>query len=86
MEMSPQQMQSMGMMMNPQQLAHSKPFDRAFIDAMIPHHQSAIEMAQVASNKSKNPKIKELAENIVSAQKREIEQMKQWRREWYPES
>ena len=40
-------------------------------------------MAQVASKKSKIPEIKELAGNIVSAQKREIEQMKQWRKEWY---
>ena len=79
MEMSPQQMQSMGMMMNPEHLAHKEPFDRAFIDAMIPHHQSAIEMARVALKKSKNPKIRELAENIVGAQKQEIEQMKQWR-------
>ncbi|MDP8948213.1 MAG: DUF305 domain-containing protein [Actinomycetota bacterium] len=53
---------------------------------MITHHQSAIEMARVASKKSKNPEIEELAENIVSAQKREIEQMEPWRREWYPES
>ena len=85
MEMSPQQMRSMGMMMDPQQLAHSEPFDKAFINAMIPHHQSAIEMAKVAHEKSKIPKIKELAKNIVSAQQREIDQMKQWRKEWYPE-
>lgn len=85
MEMSQEQMRSMGMMMNPQELANRKPFDKAFIDAMIPHHQSAIEMAEVASEKSENPRIKELAENIMSAQKREIEQMKQWRKEWYPE-
>ena len=39
-----------------------------------------------ASEKSKNPEIKRLAENIVSAQKKEIEQMKQWRREWYQEA
>jgi uncharacterized protein (DUF305 family) len=39
MEMSPQEMR--GMMMNPQRLAQSEPFDEAFIDAMIPHHQSA---------------------------------------------
>jgi uncharacterized protein (DUF305 family) len=84
MEMSPQQMQSMGMM-DPQQLANREPFDRALIDAMIPHHQSAIEMARVALENSDNPKIKELAENIVSAQQKEIEQMKQWREEWYPE-
>jgi uncharacterized protein (DUF305 family) len=85
MEMSQEQMRGMGMMMDPQQLANQKPFDKAFIDAMIPHHQSAIEMAQVAHEKSKIPAIKELAENIMSAQKREIEQMKQWRKVWYPE-
>jgi uncharacterized protein (DUF305 family) len=85
MEMSQEQMRGMGMMMNPERLAHSEPFDRAFIDAMIPHHQSAIEMAQVAYEKSENPRIKELAKNIVSAQQREIEQMKQWRKEWYPQ-
>jgi uncharacterized protein (DUF305 family) len=85
MEMSPRQMQSMGMM-DPQELANRKPFDRAFIDAMIPHHQSAIEMARVASEKSENPQIKELAENIVSAQQAEIEQLKQWREDWYPEN
>ena len=84
MEMSPEQMRSMGMMMDPQQLANKEPFDKAFIDTMIPHHQSAIEMAQVALEKSDNPKIKELAKNIISAQQREIEQMKQWRKEWYP--
>jgi len=85
MEMSQEQMRGMGMMMDPQQLANQEPFDKAFIDAMIPHHQSAIEMAQVALEKSDNPQIKELAENIVSAQQKEIEQMKQWREEWYPE-
>jgi uncharacterized protein (DUF305 family) len=85
MEMSPQQMRGMGVMMDPQELANREPFDKAFIDAMIPHHQSAIEMAEVASEKSKNPQIRELAENIVSAQQTEIEQMKQWRKQWYPE-
>jgi len=83
MEMSPEQIRGMGMMMDPQRLSKREPFDEAFIDAMIPHHQSAIEMAQVAPKQSKIPEIKELAGNIVSAQKREIEQMKQWRKEWY---
>jgi uncharacterized protein (DUF305 family) len=85
MEMSMEQMRDMGMMMDPQSLADENPFDEAFIDAMIPHHQSAIGMAGVANEKSKNPRIKELAQNITSAQKREIEQMRGWRREWYPE-
>ena len=74
----------MGMMADPQQVANRDPFDKAFIDAMIPHHQSAIEMATVAREESTIPEIKLLAENIVSAQQREIEQMKQWRDQWYP--
>jgi uncharacterized protein (DUF305 family) len=82
MEMSPEQMQAIDMM-NPQELGNREPFDKAFIDAMIPHHQSAIYMSQVAQEESKIPVIKQLAEDIVDAQKREIEQMKQWRKQWY---
>jgi len=85
MEMSQEQMRDMGMM-DPQELARSEPFDKAFIAAMIPHHQSAIAMAKVAYEESENPRIKKLAENIVSAQQAEIEQMKRWREQWYPES
>jgi uncharacterized protein (DUF305 family) len=85
MDMSMGQMEGMGMMMDPQSLADENPFDEAFIDAMIPHHQSAIEMAKVANQESENPRIKELAQDIVGAQKREIEQMKRWQEQWYPE-
>ncbi len=86
MKMDPEEMRSMGMMADPQELAKKEPFDRAFIDAMIPHHQSAIEMARVALEESRVPEIEELAEEIVRAQQREIEQMRQWREEWYPQS
>jgi uncharacterized protein (DUF305 family) len=85
MEMSSKQMRDMGMMMDPQALADENPFDQAFIDAMIPHHRSAIEMAKVANQESENPRIKELAGNIVSDQKGEIEQMRRWRELWYQE-
>jgi uncharacterized protein (DUF305 family) len=84
MEMSPDQMRGMGMMMDPEKLANNKPFDKAFIATMIPHHKSAIHMANVALKNTNNPRIRELANNIVDAQKREIEQMKQWRQQWYP--
>jgi uncharacterized protein (DUF305 family) len=85
MDMSQEQMRGMGIMMDPQQLANRDPFDKAFIDAMIPHHQSAIEMAQVAREKSEIPEIEELAMDIISAQQKEIEQMTRWRQQWYPE-
>src|SRR5215207_2483253 len=77
------QMESMGMMMDPGDLADKNPFDRAFIDNMIPHHASAIEMAEVARDRSDNPKIRELATTIVEDQKHEISRMKQWREQWY---
>jgi uncharacterized protein (DUF305 family) len=84
MEVSQEQMRGMGMT-DPQNLAKREPFDKAFIDAMIPHHQSAIEMAQIAREKSEIPEIKELAEDIVSAQQKEIEQLTRWRQQWYQE-
>jgi uncharacterized protein (DUF305 family) len=52
---------------------------------MIPHHESAIEMAQVALEQSENPQIREIAGAIVDAQEREIAQMRSWRDDWYPE-
>ena len=85
MEMGPGEMGNMGMMEDPQALADEEPFDKAFIEAMIPHHRSAIEMADVALDKSDNPQIRELAEGIVGAQEREISQMQAWREDWYPE-
>ena len=84
MKMSAGEMQMMGMT-DPDELANKDPFDKAFIDAMIPHHQSAIEMAQVAYRESDNPEIKALAEGIVDAQTREIAQMEGWRKQWYQE-
>jgi uncharacterized protein (DUF305 family) len=84
-EMSEEDMSMMGMMDGPQQLANEDPFDKAFIDNMIPHHRSAIAMAEVAVKESEDPEIREIANDIVSAQEREIGQMKQWRQEWYPQ-
>jgi uncharacterized protein (DUF305 family) len=52
---------------------------------MIPHHRSAIQMANVALERSDNPRIQELAGGIVRAQEREISQMQTWRESWYPE-
>lgn len=58
--------------------------DMRFIDAMIPHHQGAVVMAREALQKSKRPQIQTLAKDIIQAQDKEIAQMKQWRKAWYP--
>lgn len=74
---------SRGMDMDPQQLRDAKPFDRAFIDMMIPHHEGAVTMAKEELAKGKNPTLRGLAEDIVAAQEREIAQMRRWRGKWY---
>ncbi|BCL33646.1 DUF305 domain-containing protein [Nostoc sp. MS1] len=61
-------------------------YDLRFIDAMIMHHQGAVDMANVAQQKSKRKEIKQLATNIIKAQNQEISQMKQWRTAWYPKA
>ena len=81
-QMSPEEMEMMGMK-DPAELANQRPFDEAFINAMIPHHESAIEMAQVALAESDNPAVRDLAGRIVDDQTREIEQMRGWLEEWY---
>ena len=60
------------------------PFDRAFIDAMIPHHEAAIEMAQEAqSAELTSPVIAGIAEDVIRAQQLEIDQMLAWRETWF---
>ena len=86
MQMSSEEMEMMGMMEDPQALADEDPFDRAFMNNMIPHHQSAIAMAEVALEESENPEIRKLAQNIIESQQSEIEQMQGWLDEWYPQS
>ncbi|OGG79957.1 hypothetical protein A3A39_01065 [Candidatus Kaiserbacteria bacterium RIFCSPLOWO2_01_FULL_54_13] len=58
-------------------------FDRAFISEMIVHHEGAVEMAEAALKNAKHEEIKKMAEDIISAQTREIDQMKEWQRSWY---
>lgn len=48
--------------------------DKQFLKSMIPHHAAAILMVEKA--KLTDPEVQELANNIISAQQREIVQMK----------
>ena len=50
--------------------------DRAFIAAMIPHHEGAIEMAEMALERGESDFVKSLAQEIIKAQKTEIDTLK----------
>lgn len=57
--------------------------DQAFIDMMVPHHQSAVEMAELASDRAEHRELRALAQDIIAAQEPEIAQLREWRQAWF---
>lgn len=57
-------------------------FDVAFADAMIAHHQMAIDMARAELAGGRDARVKAAARQVISAQRREIDLMNSWRRSW----
>ncbi|MEU4235131.1 DUF305 domain-containing protein [Nonomuraea sp. NPDC026600] len=55
--------------------AKGKAFDKLFAEQMIAHHKGAIEMAETEQTSGSNPKAKELAKTIETAQQAEVEQL-----------
>ncbi|CAB3670249.1 hypothetical protein LMG24238_02058 [Paraburkholderia sediminicola] len=58
--------------------AYTGDADKDFVAHMIPHHQGAVEMAQVELKYGKDPDLKRLARNIIKAQHDEIAFMQRW--------
>ena len=57
--------------------------DEMFVMMMIPHHQQAIEMADIALAKDGvDPRVSDLAEQVKAAQGPEIERMLGWLEDW----
>ncbi len=79
---------SMGMMdtnagmMNELNGKTGEAFDKAFLEQMIMHHQSAINMAATGKTNAQHQEVKDLTVAIVTAQTKEIKQMKQWQTDW----
>ncbi|MCP9931809.1 DUF305 domain-containing protein [Cyanobium sp. AMD-g] len=57
--------------------------DQHFIVMMIPHHDGAIAMADLALSRAKRPEIKALARRIKDSQTQENAQMRSWYRQWF---
>ncbi len=57
--------------------------DKHFIEQMIPHHDGAVAMAQLALQKSKRTEIKTLATVIIEGQTKEIQDMNGWYKDWF---
>lgn len=54
--------------------------DKDFVNMMIPHHQGAIDMAEVELKYGKDEKLRAMAEEIITAQKKEIAEMEAWQK------
>ena len=61
----------------------AQPFDKAFLDLMIPHHESAIQASIQALPSISDPEVRTLAQSVIDAQEKEIVRMKEWRKAWY---
>ena len=60
----------------------SSHFDGHFLKMMIAHHEGAVAMSNDALKKAEHPEIKKLAQQILNAQRPEIDQMKKWQTAW----
>lgn len=58
-------------------------FDKAFLTEMIVHHEGAVEMAELALQHAQHQEVKDLAVAIISAQNKEIGDMKSWLQKWF---
>jgi uncharacterized protein (DUF305 family) len=57
-------------------IRYTNDVDVDFVRAMIPHHESGVEMARVVLAHSKEPETRRLAEEVIRAQGAEITQMR----------
>jgi uncharacterized protein (DUF305 family) len=73
----------MGSGMDLDDLKVAEPFDKAFIEAMIPHHQMGIMMSQMADSTTDRTELRRLTRSIIEAQSAEIDEMREWYDEWY---
>lgn len=80
--------------MTPQQIANTlsggisgkagNDFDAAYLKGMIADQQGAIAMSKAAIVASNRPEIKQMAQEILNTQTKQLSQMQSWQTQWFP--
>lgn len=58
-------------------------FEVEFMKETVDHHFLAVKMGQICVRKTTLPSVREVCEEIVEAQKAEIQKLRTWLRNWY---
>jgi uncharacterized protein (DUF305 family) len=66
----------------PSEVATHNADDVTFAQGMIPHHEQAVEMAQIAQGNTTNPDVLALANQVLTAQLPEIQIFRAWLAQW----
>jgi uncharacterized protein (DUF305 family) len=61
-------------------------FEASFLQQMIQHHRSGVEMAKMVADHTQRAELRQFAEKMISAQEQEIGQMTKWLMDWYKAS
>lgn len=70
--------ENMDMMMNAPKTEQHASVDKGFVHMMVPHHESAIDMAEGFIKYGKDQGLISLAKKIIAEQQKEIDQFKKW--------
>jgi uncharacterized protein (DUF305 family) len=57
-------------------------FEQSFLEQMIQHHQSGLDMAKLVKDHTKRPELQQFADKMIAAQQQEIDKMTGWLKEW----
>lgn len=72
--------ESLNMKMSHSDAASGHELDMRFIDMMIPHHQGAIAMSREALTRAQRPELKQLAQETIAKQEKEIADLQAWKK------
>jgi uncharacterized protein (DUF305 family) len=61
-------------------------FEQSFLQQMIQHHRSGVEMAKLVRDHTKRPELQQFADKMSAAQQQEIDKMTGWLKDWFQSS